>query len=87
MNENVISRQYGLWDSPLKPISLARGIGFSEVGWDQDGTLVWLERRSDRGVLVVQPPDGQARRDLNSELSVRARVGYGGGDFTVGQGK
>jgi dipeptidyl aminopeptidase/acylaminoacyl peptidase len=87
MNEKVISRQYGLWDSPLKPVSLARGIGFSEVGWDRDGTLVWREGRSDRGVLVVQPPDGQARRDLNNEYSVRARVGYGGGDFTVGQGK
>ncbi|HBX69528.1 MAG TPA: hypothetical protein DEH25_09145, partial [Chloroflexi bacterium] len=40
----------------------------------------------DRGVLVVQPPDGQAARDLNSDYSVRAGVGYGGGDFAVGRG-
>jgi dipeptidyl aminopeptidase/acylaminoacyl peptidase len=38
-------------------------------------------------MLVVAPPDGQARRDLNSDYGVRARVGYGGGDFCVGQGR
>lgn len=80
-------RQFGLWSSPVTPISLSRGIGFSDVAWDSSGTLVWREARSDRGVLVVQPPDGQAARDLNSDLSVRARVGYGGGDFTVANGK
>jgi len=37
-------------------------------------------------VLVVQPADGQARRDLNSEFNVRAGVGYGGGDFNVAGG-
>jgi len=82
-----IRRQYGLWDSPISPISLARGITFSDVAWDHDGTLVWREGRSDRGVLVVHRPDDHAPRDLNSELSIRARVGYGGGDFTVGHGQ
>jgi dipeptidyl aminopeptidase/acylaminoacyl peptidase len=38
-------------------------------------------------VLVVQPADGQAERDLNSDYSVRAKVGYGGGDFCVSQGQ
>ncbi len=79
-------RQFGLWDSPISPVSLAHGIRFGGLAWDRDGSLVWLEMRSDRGVLVVQPPDGQAPRDLNAEISVRARVGYGGGDFTVGAG-
>lgn len=79
-------RQFGLWDSPIKPINLARGISFSDVAWDHDGTLVWREGRSGRGVLVLQPPGGEAPRDLNSELSVRAGVGYGGGDFTVRDG-
>jgi dipeptidyl aminopeptidase/acylaminoacyl peptidase len=86
MTTEKIQQQYGLWDSPITPISLARGIAFSDVAWDQDGTLVWREGRSDRGVLVVQPPDGEAPRDLNSDYGVRAGVGYGGGDFTVGHG-
>ena len=85
MDPEKIKRQYGLWESPITPISLSRGIFFSEISVE-DGALVWLERRSDRGVLVVQPADGQAPRDLNSEFSVRARVGYGGGDFTTGHG-
>lgn len=83
---NKINRQYGLWDSPISPISLARRKAFSDILWDESGPLVWREQRSDRGVIVVQPPDGQAARDLNGDFSVRARVGYGGGDFTVGNG-
>jgi dipeptidyl aminopeptidase/acylaminoacyl peptidase len=87
MTPTKINRQFGLWDSPISPISLARGITLSDLAWDSDGSLLWREGRSDRGVLVVQPPDGQAPRDLNSELSVRAKVGYGGGDFTAGHGQ
>ena len=79
-----IQRQYGLWDSPISSISLARGIGFSDVAWNHDGTLAWRENRSDRCVLVVQGPEGEAPRDLNNEYSARAKVGYGGGDFTAG---
>ena len=81
------SRPYGLWSSPIAPLSLARGMNLSNVAWDQGGSLAWLEGRSDRNVLVVQPPDGQAPRDLNSELAIRAGVGYGGGDFTVSHGQ
>ncbi|UCC63256.1 MAG: PD40 domain-containing protein, partial [Anaerolineae bacterium] len=79
-------RQYGSWDSPIRPKSLAFGLRLSDVAWDSDGeTLVWLEGRSDRGVLVCARP-GEAPRDLTTDLSVRARVGYGGGDFTVAGG-
>ena len=79
-------RQFGLWDSPIQPKSLAQGLRLSDVAWDSDGeTLVWLEGRSDRGVLVCARR-GQAPRDLTTDLSVRARVGYGGGDFTVAGG-
>jgi len=85
-NSSKIRRQFGLWDSPISPISIARGTSFTDVVWDHDGTLVWREGRSDQGVLVLQSTDRQAPRDLNSEHSVRARVGYGGGDFTTGQG-
>jgi dipeptidyl aminopeptidase/acylaminoacyl peptidase len=86
MSEEKIKKQYGLWESPISPISLARGFRFSDVCWDDDGSLVWHESRSDRGVIVVQPPGVDAPRDLNSDFSVRAGVGYGGGDFTVGKG-
>lgn len=79
-------RQYGLWDSPITPRHLALGIRISDLAWDSDGEmLVWLEERSDRGVLVTKRR-GEAPRDLTAELSVRARVGYGGGDFTVFNG-
>jgi dipeptidyl aminopeptidase/acylaminoacyl peptidase len=88
MTEHKINRQYGLWDSPIAPISVARGINFSDVAWNaEDGSLIWLEHHAERGVLVVLPPGGEAMRDLNSEFSVRARVGYGGGDFSVSHGQ
>jgi dipeptidyl aminopeptidase/acylaminoacyl peptidase len=86
MKPNLTHRQYGLWDSPITPISLSREIGFAGLDCDQDGTLIWLESRSDRNVLIVQDAGGQAARDLNSELAARAKVGYGGGDFSVRQG-
>ncbi|NLG51550.1 MAG: S9 family peptidase [Chloroflexi bacterium] len=79
---------YGLWPSPISPISLSQGKALrAAAAWDDDGeTLVWLEGRADRGVLVVADADCQAPRDLTTALSVRARVGYGGGDFTVARG-
>jgi dipeptidyl aminopeptidase/acylaminoacyl peptidase len=81
------SLAHGLWPSPISSRSLAQGIRLSEVCWDTDGqTLVWLEGRSDRGVLVSARLDRPAPVDLTSDLSVRAFVGYGGGDFTVGLG-
>ncbi|MFC1996911.1 prolyl oligopeptidase family serine peptidase [Chloroflexota bacterium] len=86
MSHEKNAKQYGTWPSPITPISLARGIGFSDIAWDQDGTLIWREVRSNRGVLVVQTPNRQAPRDLNSDYDVRAGVGYGGGDFNVGFG-
>src|SRR4030042_418988 len=86
MTSNKTSRQYGLWDSPITPTSVGRGITFNDVIWDESGALVWHEGRSGRGVLVIQPPDDQAPRDLNSDYSIRAGVGYGGGDFTAERG-
>ena len=81
-----IVKQHGLWPSPVRPAGLAQSVRLNDVQWDSDGeTLVWLEGRSDRGVLVCATSN-QASRDLTSTLSVRARVGYGGGDFGVGHG-
>lgn len=80
-------RMYGRWDSPITPKSLAAMLRLSEPCWDTDGrTLGWIEGRSDRGVLVIQDADGGAPRDLTSDISVRAFLGYGGGDFTLSHG-
>lgn len=80
-------RMYGLWESPITPKSLATSLRLSEPCWDTDGrTLAWLEGRSDRGVIVTQDLDGGAMRDLTTDISVRAFVGYGGGDFTLSHG-
>lgn len=79
-------RMYGLWASPVTATSLAAGLRLNEPCWDGDGqTLGWSEGRSDRGFLVVQE-DGSAPRDLNEDVSMRAFVGYGGGDFTLAHG-
>ena len=80
------SKPYGIWKSPLSPKTMSQGMRLDDVQWDSDGqTLVWLEGRSDRGVLVASR-NGAAPNDLTTDLSVRARVGYGGGDFAVADG-
>ncbi|HKS91354.1 MAG TPA: hypothetical protein VJQ83_05445, partial [Tepidiformaceae bacterium] len=80
-------RMFGLWDSPVTARSLASNLRLGEPCWDTDGgTLGWVEGRGDRGVIVVQDEDGNGPRDLTSDISVRAFVGYGGGDFTLAQG-
>jgi len=79
-------RPYGTWTSPLSPKALAGNLRLNDVQWDSESdALVWLEGRGAQGVLVVQQ-GGDAPHDLTSDLSVRARVGYGGGDFTVSHG-
>jgi len=79
-------RMYGTWESPITAAALSAGLRLTEPWWDSDGrTLAWVEGRSDRGVLVVQR-EGDAPRDLTSDISVRAFVGYGGGDFTLRHG-
>jgi dipeptidyl aminopeptidase/acylaminoacyl peptidase len=75
---------YGMWSSPISPASLASSGHVADLAWAADGSLVWLEGRSGRDVLVVQPADGQAPRDLNAEYAARGHVGYGGGAFGVG---
>ncbi|MGD0005007.1 MAG: prolyl oligopeptidase family serine peptidase [Anaerolineaceae bacterium] len=80
------SQPYGLWNSPLSPFMLSQRLRLDDVQWDSDGkTLVWLEGRSDRGVLVSRP-EGEAPRDLTDEQLVRGGIGYGGGDFTIVRG-
>lgn len=83
--QEPILRPYGLWASPFTPSRLGAALRLTDVAWDSEGRrLVWREERSDLGVLVVAG-DG-APRDLTDHPSVRARVGYGGGDFSVARG-
>ncbi|WP_322795055.1 S9 family peptidase [Tepidiforma sp.] len=80
-------RMYGLWPSPITPSALAVSLRLAEPAWDTDGrTLAWVEGRSDRGVIVAQHEGEPATRDLTPDLSVRAFIGYGGGDFTISRG-
>ena len=80
-------RMFGLWSSPVTAKSLSVALRLNEPCWDTDGrTLAWVEGRSDRGVIVVRDIDDGATRDLTSDISVRAFVGYGGGDFTLSHG-
>jgi dipeptidyl aminopeptidase/acylaminoacyl peptidase len=76
----------GLWPSPLSPRLIASTLRLGELCWDTDGaTLVWLEGRGDHGMAVAQASGGPIR-DLTPDRSVRARIGYGGGDLTVAHG-
>jgi len=68
---------FGTWPSPISPTVTAQRTRLYDVQWSPDGrTLVWLEGRSARGVLVASTLD-EAPRDLTAAHSVRARVGYG----------
>lgn len=77
---------FGLWQSPLSAVAVARKLRLEDVQWnDEDATLVWLEGRSGKGVLVARGEEG-ATREVTDEHNVRAGVGYGGGDFAISQG-
>jgi dipeptidyl aminopeptidase/acylaminoacyl peptidase len=79
-------RAFGLWESHITPDLIAAAIGLSDPQWDADGkTLVWREGRSGQGALMAQPA-GEAPYELSADQNVRGGVGYGGGDFTVGDG-
>jgi dipeptidyl aminopeptidase/acylaminoacyl peptidase len=80
------SLPFGLWPSPVTPELLGAKLRLDDIQFDSDGeTLVWLEGRDGRGVLVAQRGH-DAPRDISGGVKVRAGVGYGGGDFTVRNG-
>lgn len=82
-----IGQAYGSWSSSISPRALAESLRLNDVQWDNSTTtLVWHEGRGAKGVLVAHN-GGQAPRDLTADVSVRALVGYGGGDFTVSHGQ
>ncbi len=77
-------KPYGAWPSSIMPQDISQRLTFSDVAWNEDGTLVWRERFGGQGRLIAQPPGGEAVRVMNNDLTVRGGVGYGGGGFTVG---
>ena len=87
-NHEAAPIPYGLWPSPFAPRSMGSSVRLSDVQWDAASEqLVWLEHRAGQSVLVAADPRSpDAPRDLTADLAIRARVGYGGGDFAVGAG-
>ena len=83
-----MGKPYGAWDSPISGATIAGGVSLRDAMWNHAGdTLVWWENREKTGVLQAQT-GGQAPRDLtDATLNVAGRVGYGGGAFTLGDGK
>jgi dipeptidyl aminopeptidase/acylaminoacyl peptidase len=70
---------YGTWSSPVTPGMVASVLRLNDVQWDGD-TLLWHENRGSQGVLMLQQ-GSDAPRELSGDLSVKGRVGYGGGEF------
>jgi dipeptidyl aminopeptidase/acylaminoacyl peptidase len=54
-----------------------------DVAWAHNGeTVVWVEGRGARGVVVAQRGD-EAPRDISGDVNARGGVGYGGGELAV----
>lgn len=66
--------------SPWSATRMAMRLRLDDVAWTQGGELAWLEGRSDRSTVMLRGLEGGVR-ELTPEHSVRAGVGYGGGDF------
>jgi dipeptidyl aminopeptidase/acylaminoacyl peptidase len=76
-------RPYGTWPSLIQPEQFGQSLRLKDLAWGGDGrTLVWLEGRPDRTVLVRQPPD-EGMFDLTGDLIPSGGLMYGGGEFTV----
>lgn len=79
-------RAFGTWSSPISTRMLAANNRFIDVMWSRDGkALVWLESRSGQTVLVTKTEGDSLREITEPDESIRGKVGYGGGEFAVGQ--
>jgi len=68
------------------PARITTEFKLQDVQWTRDGRyLVWLESRSGRGVLVSWDSETGNRRDLSRAISVKAGIGYGGGELTAAE--
>jgi len=67
------------WWTPERMASRNR---IDDVAWTPDGRLAWLRSPGDRSTVMVEKGEGAV--ELTPGRSVRAGVGYGGGDFCIG---
>ncbi len=78
---------YGTWPSPISPRDMGAALRLGGLAWDSDRErLVWLEGRGTQGVLMCGDESPDAPREVSAGRTVRATLGYGGGDFTVSGG-
>lgn len=78
------SKIYGLWQSTFTPRALAETTRISDVQPNHYFGWVWVESRPTGNVLVAKLSFYGAPYDLtSSDLSVRGKIGYGGGEFTI----
>jgi len=72
---------YGTWPSVISSRLASSGHRLIDVAFADDA-LVWAESRGAQGVVCVQRGH-DAPYDLSGDLSVRGRVGYGGGEVAT----
>lgn len=78
-------RNSGLRPRPIQPAEVTREVSIPDVQWDRKGeNLVWLETGPKGQGLLAQHRPGFELQDLTLGLNVKAGLGYGGGDFAVG---
>lgn len=86
MSNVLTQKPFGLWDSPIGADAIASDLKLGSLAWTEDNCLLWVEGRSGRNVVVLQPSDGHAFQDVGRDTSVRGFLNYGGGEYGVGHG-
>ncbi len=82
-----LTKLFGTWNSPISPRQMGTAHRLLDVQWDPScDALVWLEQRPGSTVLTMQRGHDAPRDLTESDQTPRARIGYGGGDFTVQRG-
>lgn len=69
------------------PARLSSRLRLDDVAWTPEGDPVWIEGRSDRSTILrgkLSATGNPPPEELTPQHSVRAGVGYGGGDFSLG---
>jgi dipeptidyl aminopeptidase/acylaminoacyl peptidase len=74
------------WTSPLTAKMLGERSRLGDASWDFEGRgWIWLESYSGQGHLYYSSP-GKSVQDLTGNgFDVHGRVGYGGGEFSIGR--
>ena len=86
MSKVPTQKPFGLWDSPIGADAVAGDLKLGSLSWTEGNSLLWVEGRSGRNVLVLQPAGELAFQDVGRETTVRGFLNYGGGEYGVGHG-